>query len=154
MSVHCRGKTAGAPPHAGVRKKLIVGGLSVGVCLVSACSSEDPLLAELEGSNAERTVVSLRDVYGNEWEKFALACPNMPSAVTASTLGIAPEGLPDYSGADHLNAIVRWNSETLEVSEFPVTQVRLCTSDSSWSPEISDPVVVFQSTTDGGWVLQ
>lgn len=136
------------------RKLLIIGGLMLGVSLSSACSSQDPLLRELRESSLDRITVSLRDVYGQEWQNFALVCPSVPAAVISSELGIPSDRLPDYSGTDHLNALVRWNSEHLEVSEFPVAQLRLCTSESPWSPKISDPIVVFKRSSGGGFILQ
>ncbi|MDO5670733.1 MAG: hypothetical protein Q4G50_12135 [Corynebacterium sp.] len=121
---------------------------------LAACSTSDPLMRELDASSHDPAVVSLPDVYGDEWTHFGRACPYMSTELIAQTLGITDGTLPDYSRVDHLNALVRWNDDAVEYSEFPRTRIDLCGPETLWDPDLERQMLSFDRASNGGWRLR
>lgn len=140
------------------KRTAALGLLPVAVLLASCGSmSTDPLLAELESRDEQgQSVVDLAEVYGETWQHFGVACPYMSPEMTAGTLGMDPEDaddLPDFQMRDSHNALVRWNEDTLEFSEFRRTTVDVCSPDSTWETGLIGDMVTFRQNPDGAWLL-
>lgn len=124
--------------------------LASGLLLTSCMQPQSPLMGFLEDSGHENPVVNLADVYGDQWDEFALVCAGASDRDIAEALRLPAGEVPHLKDSER-SGFVFWDDSTVESDLLNPSDVMLCTERTPLASTLTVSALSFSQGVDNAW---